>query len=156
MGELLPLDVELNVSALELFYLGCSGYADIGRFSVYGPSRGVVIQHIRYSNPFDIVGLLKDVPKGIADFILDRTLFYRQEAQRRDLANAKSQEEIISLKLDNVEKARHLRKQFIEDGGSSEIVTQALGEILSDQGANVKVIKPPTRLPMRRNRGRKG
>ncbi|RWM13551.1 MAG: hypothetical protein EOR73_28545 [Mesorhizobium sp.] len=120
LGELLPLDVQLNASALELFYLGCLDYEQAGRFSSHRPSEGVVIQRIRYSNPFDIIGLLKDVPKGIADFVLDRTLFYRQEVERRNLANDRSREEIISLKLDNAEKASHLRKQFIKDGGFSE------------------------------------
>ncbi|MGO4836491.1 hypothetical protein AB4144_30030, partial [Rhizobiaceae sp. 2RAB30] len=72
LGELVPLDVQLNSLCLDLFLLACLDEVNEKPYFGYR----VAIKEIRYSNPFDIVALLKAIPVGVADFVLQRTLFY--------------------------------------------------------------------------------
>lgn len=48
----------------------------------------LTMRAVRYSNPFDLVAVVKGVNKEIIDYVLNRTLFYKQEAERREIENA--------------------------------------------------------------------
>ncbi len=142
LGELLPLDVELNSLALELFNFACLTQTR-GQNKPLGRAYEIAITEIRYSNPFDISAVLKAVTKELADFVLNRTIFYPQEVDRRLIDNEKSREDVVSRKLDNLERAYELRKKFINEGGGTEDAVQALEGILTDQNATIKRIEPP-------------
>lgn len=139
VGVLLPVDIQLNTAVIELFHYGC--------LSVSGPRiippylDGVVIEKISYSNPFDITAYFKYVTKEVAEFALARTIFYRQEVRRRDLENEKSNQEVISLKLENLAKAEALRNHLKPYGGIEEYdaVTHTLAQILEDQKASIRL-----------------
>lgn len=48
----------------------------------------LTIKVVRFSNPFDVVALVKGVTKPVVDAVLNRIFFYKQEVQRRDLENS--------------------------------------------------------------------
>ena len=144
-GRLTPVDTELDSVVLDLFYLTCL-------FEEYGPKAGavyrnhyeVVIEKLAYRNPFDVVALLKNVSKGSAEFILSRTLFYRQECQKREAEAEKKKAEaqaehqsVISKKLDNLDKAHKLRQKMIKDGIDIEEASKIVGGLLVDQRAEL-------------------
>jgi hypothetical protein len=143
LGELVPLDVELNSLALGIFNFACLTQT-LGQNRPLGRvGYEIAITDIRYSNPFDISAVLKSVTKELADFILNRTIFYPQEGDRRLIENAKLREDVISRKLDDLERAYELRNKFINQGGGTEDAVQALEDILAVQNATIRQIEPP-------------
>lgn len=66
-----------------------SGEADIKSSHPKLPEP-LTIKVVRFSNPFDVVALVKGVTKPMVDAVLDRILFYKQEVQRRDLENSQT------------------------------------------------------------------
>lgn len=55
----------------------------------------LTIKVVRFSNPFDIVAVVKGVTKPMVDAVLNRILFYKQEVQRRDLENSQTARSFI-------------------------------------------------------------
>lgn len=47
----------------------------------------LAIKIVRFSNPFDVVAIVKGLTKPMVDAVLDRVLFHKQEVQRRELEN---------------------------------------------------------------------
>jgi len=50
----------------------------------------LTIKTVRFSNPFDVVALVKGVTKPMVDAVLNRVLFYEQEVRRRELENSQA------------------------------------------------------------------
>lgn len=152
-GVLLPQDVELNILALELFYYACAALLQEGdNYPLADIGTDVVVDQIGLSNPFDIWAFLKSIPAGVAREVLDRTVFYRAELDRRDAETGKLRQGVVSDKLDNLRKANEVRKELIASGGDPDDVTRQLAEILRDQSATIDVYdgdqrrKAPPRL----------
>lgn len=142
LGELVPLDVQLNSLCLDLFLIACLDEVNEKPYFGYR----VTIKEIRYTNPFDIIALLKAIPVGAAEFVLQRTLFYKQEAERRDIANELARQEIISKKLDNLSKASALQRQLVDGRhGDDAQSVRLLGDILRDQRADMTVSGPDSK-----------
>ncbi len=55
----------------------------------------LTIKVVRFSNPFDVVAVVKGVTKPMVDAVLNRILFYKQEVQRRDLENSQTARSFI-------------------------------------------------------------
>ncbi|MBB2749775.1 UNVERIFIED_ORG: hypothetical protein GGI57_000441 [Rhizobium aethiopicum] len=139
-GALLPQDIELNILAVELFYYACAFWQRVnvhGRTEDIGTS--VVVDQITFSNPFDIWAFFKSIPVGLATEVLDRTLYYRTEIERRSAEAAKARQSVISAKLDNLRKANEIRNELLSSGTDPDELTRLLAHILSDQGATLDV-----------------
>ena len=147
-GYLTPIDVELDAVVLELFYLACL-------IKRYGPDAGKVyrshyegeVKRVAYQNPFDLVGFFKNIPKDAAEIILSRTLFYRQECEKRqaeaDKKKAEAQaahQSVIDEKLENLDKAHKLRQKMIKDGIDIEEASKLIGMLLVDQRAELLLL----------------
>ncbi|MDE8762578.1 hypothetical protein PZB21_25735 [Rhizobium sp. CBK13] len=137
---LLPQDIELNILAIELFYYACASWHPKG-YMTAADDIGVSVQvdQITFSNPFDIWAFFKGIPVGLATEVLDRTLYYRVEIERRSAEAAKVHQSLISDKLDNLRKANELRNELLSSGTDPDEVTRLLAQILSDQGATLEV-----------------
>ncbi len=72
------------------------------------PPSPLTIKVVRFSNPFDVVGFVRGITKPMIDAILDRTLYYKQEVQRRELENAQT-----TRSLDLGDQETKLRKQDV-------------------------------------------
>ncbi|TBY68962.1 hypothetical protein E0H51_31635 [Rhizobium leguminosarum bv. viciae] len=138
---LLPQDVELNILAIELFYYACTSW-HLSGFQRAADDIGVSVEidQITLSNPFDIWAFFKSIPVGLAAEVLDRTLYYRVEIERRSAEAAKVRQSLISDKLDNLRKANELRNELLSSGTDPDEVTRLLAQILSDQGATLEVL----------------
>lgn len=55
----------------------------------------LAIKVVRFSNPFDVVALVKGVTKPMVDAVLGRILFYKQEVQRRELENSQTERSFV-------------------------------------------------------------
>jgi hypothetical protein len=144
-GFLTPIDIELDSVILELFYLACL-------IKEYGPKAGDVytyhyggqVKRVTYQNPFDILGFFKNIPKHSAEFILSRTVFYKQECEKRQAEADKTKAEaeavgqtVIQKKLENLDRAHKLRKKMIKDGTDFEEAAKLVGGLLVDQRATL-------------------
>lgn len=98
---------------------------------------GLQLAGIRYTNPFDIWGTIKGISRDTGLAVLERTLFYKKEAERRELENQLTRQDIISRKLDNIEKADALRKRLLDGGQDPDEAMRVVGEILADQHAKL-------------------
>ncbi|HTB01568.1 MAG TPA: hypothetical protein VK804_13930 [Bradyrhizobium sp.] len=147
-GHLTPIDIELNGVILELFYLLCLDKAyDSKAAHYYLYDYDSKVERISYQNPFDILALFKNIPKHCASFILDRTVFYTEEKQRRQAEADKKKAEVeekhqsvIQKKLANLDKAHKLRQKMIKDGIKAEEATQLVGGLLFDQRAKLLLV----------------
>ncbi|MGJ4899090.1 hypothetical protein ACQR2B_29800 [Bradyrhizobium oligotrophicum] len=147
-GHLTPIDVEIDSVILELFYLTCvlrEYGSKIGK--VYAYHYGVEIKQVGYRNPFDVVALFKNIPKGAAEFVLSRTIFYQQECQKRQAEADKKKAEAekahqsaIEKKLANLDKAHKLRQKLIKDGVDIEEASKVVAGLLEDQRANLRLL----------------
>ncbi|TAW06640.1 hypothetical protein ELI25_29690 (plasmid) [Rhizobium ruizarguesonis] len=139
-SALLPQDIELNILAIELFYYACASWRSKG-FQRAADDIGVSVEidQITFSNPFDIWAFFKSIPVGLAVEVLDRTLYYRTEIERRSAEAAKVRQSVISDKLDNLRKANEIRNELLSAGTDPEEITHLLAQILSDQGATLEV-----------------
>ncbi|ENN89528.1 hypothetical protein RHSP_60559 [Rhizobium freirei PRF 81] len=147
---LLPQDIELNILAIELFYYACASWHSKD-FLRAADDIGVSVEvdQITFSNPFDIWAFFKSIPSGLATEVLDRTVYYRTEVERRAAEAAKARQSVISDKLDNLRKANELRAELLSSGTDPDEVTRLLAQILSDQGATLEVrdVSQRKRLP---------
>ncbi|QND47705.1 hypothetical protein HB780_18710 [Rhizobium lusitanum] len=139
-GALLPQDIELNILAIELFYYACASWhsKDFLR-AAHDIGVSVEVDQIMFSNPFDIWAFFKSIPAGLASEVLDRTLYYQTEIERRSAQAAKVRQSVISDKLDNLRKANELRNELLSAGSDPEEITRLLAQILSEQGATLEV-----------------
>jgi hypothetical protein len=157
LGFLSPLDLELAAAVVDIFYVVClrdelrlrpsvgqSLSARIPRSSY--PRRNVItreydveIKVINFSNPLTIGAFLKNITVGTAQRILDRTIFYNQERDRRAIHNDIERQKLITQKLNNVQKAVAVRKKLINSGFSEEDATKVIGSVLLDEGATLKI-----------------
>jgi hypothetical protein len=156
LGFLSPLDLELASAVIDTFYLTCLRRELASRFSggsiqspisrsTY-PRRNVImsnyeikIEVISFSNPLGIGAFLQNVTVGTAQRILERTLFYSQERDRREINNNIARQTLIDLKLRNVQKAAAVRKKLISQGLSEDDATKAIGSLLNDEGASLRI-----------------
>ncbi|KQU93899.1 hypothetical protein [Devosia sp. Root105] len=104
---LLPTDLALSAQILDVIYAlalneqrrweseyqGMVGVPYDGDNALPAAPKGpspLTIKVVRFSNPFDVVGFVKGITKPMIDAVLDRTLYYKQEVQRRELENAQT------------------------------------------------------------------
>jgi len=99
----------------------------------------IKIEVISFSNPLGIGAFLQNVTVGTAQRILERTLFYSQERDRREINNNIARQTLIDLKLRNVQKAAAVRKKLISQGLSEDDATKAIGSLLNDEGASLRI-----------------
>lgn len=139
-GVLLPQDIELNILAIELFYYACASWQAVNfRRGIEDIGTSVIVDQITFSNPFDIWAFFKSIPVGVAGEVLNRTLYYRTEIERRTAEAAKVRQSVISDKLDNLRKANQIRNELLSTGTDPDEVTHLLAQILSEQGATLQV-----------------
>jgi hypothetical protein len=160
--RLTAIDAELDALILELVYLGCLGFE-------YGSTAGMIylyeysaeIETISYQNPYDIVALLKNIPKKTADFFLNRTIFYQQEVAKREAEAEKIKAEAektraqaektraeaeeknqsaMEKKLKNLDRGFALRTKMIKGGFDPEEASELVGGLLLDQRAKLLLI----------------
>jgi hypothetical protein len=135
---LLPQDLELNALALELFYHACRNWSSPQPALDLQP--GLIIDQISLTNPFDLWGYMRSVSLVLANEVLDRTLFYQTENERRRAEVGRIRQGEISDKLDNIRKANALRDELVARGADPIEVTKLLALIISDQEANIEVL----------------
>jgi hypothetical protein len=132
-GTLSPASLEVISGTLDLLYFTClreeGGFPSPIVLSDYSAQ----IDHITYSNPLDIWATLKNVSGNTVRAILDRTLFYKLERERRALENLKLQQEVIDLTLKNAERIARTRRKLIQSGVSQTATDRLLGRLIADQ-----------------------
>ena len=153
-----PLDLELNSAIIDLFYILCIQIEDIERARpqrkfIYRMNYSLEIDILRFSNPFDIWGTLKNISKDTVQFALERTIFFQTELRKRN-AEAKKietetedlQQNIIEKKLKNLSAIHELRKQFLADGIASDDAVRQIAVSLDDQRSSLSSDFPTERI----------
>jgi hypothetical protein len=89
------------------------------------------------------------VPKKSIEWVLARTLFYKEEKAKRQADADKKQaeaekirESIVKKKLENLEKAHKLRQKMIKDGTDPDEANQMIAGLLFDQRARLLLPEP--------------
>lgn len=149
-GHLTSIDLELNSVILELVYLACllnEHGSRVGKIYLF--EYGVEIESVAYQNPYSVIAFFKNVSKQSVDWVLDRTLFYSEEKQKRQatvsLEAAKAEEKhqsVIQKKLENLDKAHKLRSKMIKDGIDPSEANHLIGGLLLDQRATLLLPGP--------------
>ena len=157
LGFLSPLDLEIASAVVDIFYTTCLRQELLVRSGLRPefsgpiprsilPRRNVItreydakIEVINFSNPLTIGVLLRNITVQTAQRILDRTLFYTQERERRTIDNDIACQHLIDLKLKNVQKAAEVRKKLISSGFSEEDAARAIGKVLFDENLTLKI-----------------
>lgn len=137
VGELLPIDIALCGQLLDIFYLTC-----LIRQEIRPDEYQIRIDRVSYSNPFDILAFLKNVSKETAKFVLDRTIFYKQERERLELSNELLREDVIAKRIDNMSKINQLRKDLQQENVPVEQSAEQMARILADQRATLQIPPP--------------
>jgi len=151
-GTLSPLALELISGTLDLLYFVCLRAQRDFPSRVSVSDYAIVIDEIEFSNPIDIWAYLKNVSPGTVRSILERTLFYRLEHERRTLENQKLQQEVIHLKLKNAERIPRARRKLIDGGLSERAAERLLGRLFADQALSIDVDPPKERRGRQRLR----
>lgn len=141
-GELSAPDIQIAALIVDVFYIA-SWKREVGKVKL--AEYDARIDEVRFRNPLNILATLKNVSKASADWVLQRTLFYKQECDRRDAQNEKSRQEVFEHKIKNAEKLIKLRKQILDGGLDSEEAASILGSLMSDNGMQLKLSGPDTR-----------
>jgi hypothetical protein len=148
-GHLTSLDLELNSLILDLVYLSCLSfeYGTVGKIYLY--EYGAEISRVDYQNPLDIYGFFKNVSKKSIDFVLARTIFFKEEQAKRRAQAEKEQAEAekafqsaADKKLKNAERAYKFRQKIIRDGATPDEANQLIAQLLQDQRARL-ALPPP-------------
>jgi hypothetical protein len=105
------------------------------------------VSGISYTNPLDLWGVIKSLPKEAVRAVLDRTIFHKTEKQRREIENDVRKEDVVGKKLENLEKAIALRGALLKDGVDPDDAMKIIGGILDDQKALVVPGPPKLLLP---------
>jgi hypothetical protein len=156
-GHLTSIDLELNSVIVELVYLSCLAQE-------YGPNAGKVylfeyggqITSISYENPLNIFGFFKNVSMKTMYWVLNRTIFFQEEQEKRRAQAAKEwaeagkteaeadekRQSVIQKKLKNIELGHNLRQKMVRDGVSSDEINQLIGGLLIDQRAQLLLPGP--------------
>jgi hypothetical protein len=150
--------LEIISTIVDLFYFACLRahiegdpivYRGIGNFPSGAPSfptrmrllaeYDAEIEVIQFHNPLEVGAFFRNVSERTANWVLERTLFYREERERRQLQNEISRQRLIDMKLKNAEKAVSLRKKLIKGGLPADEAAELLGNLISDQQARIRV-----------------
>ena len=103
------------------------------------------IEVVQFRNPLEISAFFKNISMRTARWVLDRTIFYQQERDKREIANEISRQKLLEMKLTNAGKAVVTRRKLIRGGLSEEEATRLLGNLLSDQQASARITGPDDR-----------
>lgn len=89
-GHLTAIDLEIDSVILELVYLSCLTF-EYGKSAskIYVFEYGGKIESLDHENPLEIFGYFKNVSKKSVEWVLDRTIFYREEQAKRQAEAAK-------------------------------------------------------------------
>ncbi len=144
-GHLTSIDLELNSIIVELAYLSCLSLEYGSNASkLYQFEYGAEIISLEYDNPLDIFAYFKNVSKKSVDWLLARTLFYREERAKRQAEAEKKHAEaerihqsVIEKKLKNLDTAHKLRQKMIKDGMKPEEASRVIADLLHDQRATL-------------------
>ncbi|MGP0057705.1 MAG: hypothetical protein ACLPID_00240 [Beijerinckiaceae bacterium] len=142
LGFLSPADLEILSAFVDIFYLTClrQERATIGAppslrniLSDYD----VQIEFIEFHNPLQIGAFLRNISHRTACSILNRTVFYQEERDRRQIENQISRQRLVEMTMKNAVKAVDTRKKLIKGGLSEEQATRIMASILHSQQAIV-------------------
>ena len=145
-GHLTTIDLELNSIIVELVYLSCLSF-EYGKPSVFYVFKyDAKVTRLDYENPLHIFGYFGNVSKKSVEWVLSRTLFYKEEkAKRQAEADKKSAEaekihqSVIEKKLDNLESAHKLRQRLLKDGIDPDEANRMIAALLLDQRATLLI-----------------
>jgi hypothetical protein len=143
-----PVGLELISGTLDLLYFVCLRAQTGLLHRVLIEGYAVEIDRIDFSNPIHLWAFFKNVSSGTVHSILDRTVYYRLERERRTLENQKLRQEVIALQLKNAERIPRARRKLIEGGLSEKAAERLLGRLIADQSLTIEV-EPPNRRPIR-------
>jgi uncharacterized protein Smg (DUF494 family) len=140
LGLLGALDLQLNAAIVDCFYIMClqEEYGDKDGVRRYFKEYGFETEDISFSNPFDWMGMLRNVTKDVTESVLNRTIFYKTELKKRT-AEAKSlEQDVIKKKLENLQNANKLRLELMDCGINKRDAAQAVAQLLTDQDASIQ------------------
>jgi hypothetical protein len=114
------------------------------------------VRRIGYQNPIEILKYFGNIPKSAVEWVLARTLFYKEEKAKRQAIASKEQadahkkaaeaedkhEPVIQKKLKSLEMAHKLRQKLIKDGVDPEEANKMIGALLHDQRAQLLLPSP--------------
>jgi hypothetical protein len=145
LHALSPIDLELISGTLDLLCLLSyqDRYERLTPFTISEYS--VSIDKIEFSSPLHIWATLRNISADTVRSVLDRTIWYKSERDRRELENQKLQQEVIELKLKNAERIVRTRRKLIRGGISEMAADRLLGHLLVDQSLSVEVDPRPDR-----------
>ncbi len=140
LGFFSALDMQLNAAIVDCFYIVClrTEYGSKERPLIYFNQYGLATEAIKFSNPFDRWGMLRNVSKGVTESVLDRTIFYHAEARKRTAEARSLEQDVVKKKLDNLAAAAKLRTELISNGICEEVATKTIASLLVDQEATIE------------------
>ena len=100
----------------------------------------VEIDYIHFENPLEIGAFFRNISKQTANWVLERTIFYKEE-WKGDNANEISRQQLIDMKMKNAERAVVTRKKLLKGPGACRKNKQRefLGNLLFERGASVRL-----------------
>ena len=145
-GFLGAIDIQLNAAIVDCFYLLClkNQYGPWKDAAEYGREYGLETLSIEFSNPFEWKLLLRNVSKFVttktAREIADRTIYFESESRKR-LAQAELiEQDVVTKKIKNLERANKLRQQILRGNISSPKIEETLDRLMQSQQATLRSI----------------
>ena len=133
--QLSSLDMLLNTLLVECIYLAAlakdkKAKMPLRRF--YVDDGSAVITLLEYSNPLDISALVKSVTEIPVNWVLERSLFYSQSKDGREIENENRRQDAIKKKLENVSLLIDVRAKALAIGIEADETTKIIGQVLHD------------------------
>ena len=140
-GTLTSTDLLLNSLMVECVALTAIARSEMSSrplLPIYSEDHGADVLQIEWTNPLDIVAMIKSVTQVPVDWVLERTLFYKQELSRRELANQKAHQEVIGAKLENINRLIDVRAKALATGIDPENAIKVISEVANDMRIELK------------------
>ena len=135
LGTLTSTDLLLNsllVECIVLATISHSGLEGIPLHNVYAEDHGAEILELKWSNPFDVIAMIKSVTQVPLDWVLNRTIYYQHEVTRRNLENQKLHQEVVETKINNINRLIDLRAKALASGIESDSAAKVIAEVSAD------------------------